>query len=97
MRKRALMLVMTAATLACGTLAASAQTSGGAQTDIPQIPTIQATPGGSAVQQNDQVVRDVAPSEDTQSLTIQGTPSSSAPQQNDQVIRNVEPLQEEND
>jgi hypothetical protein len=63
MRKRALMLVITAATLACGTLATSAQTSG-AQSDTQQSPNIQATPGGSTVQQHDQMIRDVQPLEE---------------------------------
>ena len=94
MQKCALMLATTAAILGCGTLAASAQSSS-PQTGTQQSPTIQATPGGSAIRQNDQVVRDVNPLKDTESLTIQATPGDSTKQ--DQVIRNVEPLEDEDD
>jgi hypothetical protein len=62
MRKHVLILTTTAAILACGTIAASAQT--GAQTDTQQSPITQPTPGSPTTQHQDTVIHGVQPAED---------------------------------
>jgi hypothetical protein len=64
MRKHVLVFTTTAVILACGVIAATAQSPGAQAPGTQQSPTIQPTPGGSATQSKDQVIRDVSPLQD---------------------------------
>ena len=54
MRKHVLVLTTTAAIITCGTIAAGAQAPGAVTPGPQQGPTIQPTPGGSTIQEQDQ-------------------------------------------